>query len=369
VGPIAATPILSPLGKLRLAAEVFVPQRIENADESLASFVRRRFGRETYERLVQPLVAGIYTADPERLSVAAAMPRFVEMERRDGSLIRAMWRQRRKNRNSDARIGSGARYSQFVAPRHGMSSLVDAAASSLESADILLDSPVVKIERPDSAKWTLRLGGPAPRNLSVDGVIVAMPANRGSRLLRDVDIELAEELAKIEYGSCAVINFGFRREQIKHRLDGFGFVVPRIEGLKILSASFSSVKYIGRAPENMALVRVFVGGACQRELLDLPDEQLLDLALSELRDLLDIREHPVMRHLVRRHQAMPQYHVGHQSLVARIRARESAISGFALAGNALEGIGVPNCIDVGQRAAERLVFQLNKVGNSSTQTA
>ena len=357
IGPIATSRILSLPGKVRLAAEVFVRQRFDAADESLASFVRRRLGREAYERLVQPLVAGIYTADPERLSAAAAMPRFVEMERQHGSLIRAMWHQGQKRQDTDSQSGSGARYSQFVAPRRGMSSFVEAAAKQLSATEILLDSPVVKMQHDDNGTWILKLGGANPRDLSVNGVIVAIPANRGSRLLRDVDVRLADDLAKIEYGSCAVINFGFHRRQIGHALDGFGFVVPRIEGRKILSASFSSVKYPGRAPRGMVLVRVFVGGALQRELLDLTDEPLLELAQNELKDLLDIQGQPIMRHLVRRDHAMPQYHVGHLSLVAGIRAREATIPGLALAGNALEGIGVPNCIDVGQRAGERLVSQ------------
>ena len=354
IWPVLLTPILSPIGKLRLASELLVPRRQDDADESMASFVTRRLGRETYQRLVQPLVAGIYTADPDRLSLAATMPRFHEMEQRHGSLIRAMWKRNNDARPKDSKA-SGARYSQFMAPRDGMSALVSAAAKQLPEHAIRRNSPVERLHQSPGGGWQVVIAGDARRPLEVDGVVLALPSRQCSRLLRVVDDDLANDLASIEYGSCALATFGFRRDQIRHPLDGFGVVVPLKEHRKILSASFSSVKYPGRALEGDVLIRTFIGGACQRELLDLSDRQLLELAHRELVELLGITGQPRMIHINRQMDAMPQYHVGHVSLVDRITARADKLPGIALASNSLSGVGIPHCIQAAEAAVELLL--------------
>jgi oxygen-dependent protoporphyrinogen oxidase len=170
---------------------------------------------------------------------------------------------------------------------------------------------------------------------------------------------LAHELAQIEYASCAVVSLGYRRDQIKHPLDGFGFVVPLVERRTILSCSFSSIKYDGRAPSGHVLLRVFIGGACQAGLLRLPSRQLLYLAEQELCDLLRIDGDPVLRHVMRQHRAMPQYHVGHRDRVAAIHNRLSRFSTLALAGSAYAGVGVPACIQSGQEAANQILLRLD----------
>ncbi|TWU21768.1 protoporphyrinogen oxidase [Bythopirellula polymerisocia] len=357
--PIASTPILSMLGKLRMAAELFVPRRIVDESESLAGFVRRRFGYEMYERLVQPLIAGIYTGDPEQLSLGATMPRFRQMEEDHGSLIRAMWKQQKAQRTT-AQQSSGARYSQFVAPRRGMSAFVQAIVERLDEAAVLLDSLVARMTPTAQAGWRLTIGGEYSRSLDVDGVILATPAQHSSTLLKSVDSESANAFGKIHYGSCAIVSMGFRREQIGHALDGFGLVVPAIEGRKILSTSFSSIKYAGRAPEGHVLLRAFVGGACQSELLNLDGQQLERMVREELADLLAIRGEPSLCHIVRQNNAMPQYYVGHEGIVRRIEQRAELLPNLALAGNALHGIGVPNCIHTGELAAESLLAKLSQ---------
>jgi len=357
IWPIASTPILSLPGKLRMAAEIFIRRREADSQESLASFVRRRFGVEVYERLVQPLIAGIYTGDPERLSVAATMPRFLQMEKDYSSLIRAMWKNR-KSQNQSTKKSSGARYSQFVAPREGMSSLVQAVADRLGQERIHLDSPIEQTIPSDNGGWRLTVGGNCPQTIDVDGLILALPARPCSSLLQTVDSVLSNELAKIKYGSCATISLGFRREQIGHALDGFGFVVPSIEERNILSASFSSIKYQGRAADDHVLIRAFLGGACQSKLLELDDEQIQDLVLQDLAELLTIRGKPTFSQVVRQMQAMPQYYLGHEQLVQRIEKRAEQLPNIALAGNALNGIGVPNCIRTGEQAAEQLLNNL-----------
>lgn len=355
--PVLASPVLSVRGKLRMGLECLLPPRADDGDESLAQFVRRRFGREVLERLVQPLVGGIYSADPERLSVDAAMPRFRQMEREHGSLIRALLAQRKRR---DADRSSGARYGQFATLAGGMASLVAAIAEQAPPGAIQLHSPVDRLAAGKHGRWLLSIGGARPRRLEVDGVILATPAYRAAHMVAELDALLAEELADIEYASCAIASLGYRRQQIKHPLDGFGFVVPLVEQRTILSCSFTSQKYAGRAPDDSTLLRVFIGGACQSGLLRLSSNQLVELAKREVSALLGIDGQPCMTHLVRHHRAMPQYHVGHLDRLGRIEGRVARFDTLALAGSAYGAVGVPGCIDSGRRCADRLHARLSR---------
>ena len=362
IWPVMTTPILSPLGKLRLAWEYFIPRRDENgSDESLASFVRRRLGREAFERLVQPLVAGIYTADPEKLSLAATLPRFQDMEREHGGLIRAARRERARKASSDADEGrsNGARYDLFVTPRDGLSSVVAALAARLSANAVRINTPIRQIARIGNY-WNLSAGravSPDQSRLEFDEIIIAAPAAVAASLLADVDRELAADLSAIEYAGAVVVSMAFDRHQIRHALDGFGFVVPAIERRRILSASFSSVKFPGRAPADKVLIRTFVGGACRRELTELSDADLERVVSEELADLLGTSGAPLWTMIARWSNSMPQYHLGHLDRVARIEARAAAIPGLALAGNAYRGVGIPHAIHSGERAAEEVLKQ------------
>jgi oxygen-dependent protoporphyrinogen oxidase len=353
IWPILTTPLLSPWGKLRLGLEYLVPRRRDESDESFAAFVTRRLGRETYERIVQPLISSIYTADASRLSIAATMPQFVEMERKYGSLIRGA-KQRAAQRKGAPREAksSGARYSMFVAPRDGMQSIVQAIADRLPPGTVRLESPVTRVDRQDDGTWQLTVGGEVQ---TFDAVIVAVPAARASEMLRDVDASLADDLGKIETATSAVVTLAYRRDQIAHPLDGFGFVVPIAEGRQTLAGSFSSVKYEGRAPQGFELMRVFVGGAYQPELAELPDEDVRNLVHRELVELLGVSGEPHLTEITRWKNAMPQYHVGHLQRVSRIESRAAALANFALAGNAYHGVGVPQCIRSGENAAETIL--------------
>ncbi len=363
VWPIATTPILSLAGKLRLAWEYFVPPRTSDGDESLADFVRRRLGREVFDRLVQPLVAGIYTADPEKLSLAATLPRFIEMERNHGGLIRATRQARLASSNANiedadtvdgqpaTRVESGARYSLFVALRRGMSSLIAAIVARLPNDCVRLNTPVSRIDRtPNGFRVVV---GPESNSMEFDRVIVTTPAPVVAQLVRDMDASLANELAAIAYAGAAVVCTAYDRGQIAHRLDGFGFVVPAIERRKILSASFSSVKFSGRAPAGKTLIRTFVGGACQSEIAELPDSELEKLVAQELGELIGASGPPLFATIARWNKSMPQYHLGHLDRVARIEAKTAAIQGLCLAGNAYRGVGIPHAIHSGEQAAEK----------------
>jgi len=345
--PLVTTPLFSWPGKLRMALDLVLP-RGGGGDESLATFVTRRLGREALERVAQPLVGGIYTADPTRLSLAATMPRFLAMERDERSVVRAMWRQRRQAAPHE---GSGARWSLFLSFDHGMQCLVDAVARRLPEGVLRCGRRVADLSRGAEGRW--QLDGSEP----VDAVLVATPAHAAAALLRPLDDPLGAELAAIPYASSATVNLAFQREDIPHPLDGFGFVVPHVEGRALLAGTFSSLKYPGRAPKTSVLIRAFLGGALQPELLELTDEALVLTARRELAALLGVRTEPQFTRVARWPLAMPQYEVGHLERVARIRARAAAL-GLFLAGNAYEGVGIPDCIRSGEDAATALFASL-----------
>jgi protoporphyrinogen/coproporphyrinogen III oxidase len=367
VWPILCSPILSLRGKARLAGEYIIKSQrtasMEDDDESVASFVRRRLGREAFDRIVQPLVGGIYTADPEKLSLAATLPRFLEMERNHGGLIRGARAKRKAEGGRREEVDAGARYSMFVAPREGMASFVETIAARLPPGAVRLNTKVERIEKVGggwmvvSSKYANRRGQGSEQSIteSFDGLIVATPTSTVAKLFADVDSSLADELRGIEFAGSAVVALAYDRKQIKHPLDSFGFVVPTIERRRILSASFSSVKFPGRAPAGKELFRVFLGGALQANVLDVSDEQLCQIADEELRDLLGITGKPCLSMAFRWPASMPQYHLGHLGRVRRIKDRLLQLPGLALAGNAYEGVGIPQCVRSGEQAAERIL--------------
>ncbi len=371
--PLLTSPALSLAGKLRLLIEPFIPRAKSSpsgrgqgeGDESVASFARRRLGREVFERLVQPLVAGIYTADPERLSMAATMPQFLDYERTTGSLLRATLRFPLPPGEGRGEGASGARYGLFVAPQHGMMSLINALTNRLSRTKVHLNTLVSEIRFVDD-HWQVEYHpasevphSPLPTPHSTfDAVILALPAHAAARLLERCDADLAADLAAIDYAGCAVVSLGFARSQIGHELDGFGFVVPQSEGRRIIAGSFASLKFPSRAPMDHILIRAFIGGAVQPELLDLPDRELTRIAREELAELLQISGEPLLADVARWPRSMPQYHVGHLIRVNRIERLAERHSYFALAGNAYRGVGIPQCIASGQSAAERIAAKL-----------
>ena len=347
--PILKTPLLSWSAKARLGSERFVPPRRDESDESLHDFAIRRLGQEVYERLVQPLIGGIYTADPTKLSMQAAMPEFVAMEKEFGNLTRGM----REKATKVKREGTGARYGMFLGLRDGMSSLIDAIANRLPKDCVQLNSSIRSIRR-DENRWRVTLGGESASR-DFDALILAIRAPHAAALLQEFDGRLAGELASIQYASAVVPVLGYRRDQIDHPLDGFGFVVPFVEKRQILSGSFTSIKFPGRAPDDSVLFRIFIGGACQEELVVLSDDKLYEIAERELAELLGVRGEPQVRELVRWSGAMPHYHLGHLERVAKIEDAVAKLPNFALAGNAYRGVGIPFCVHSGELAAEHLV--------------
>ncbi|MCI0418066.1 MAG: protoporphyrinogen oxidase [Acidobacteria bacterium] len=357
IWPMITTPIFSWPGKLRMSADLFLPRRklqSANEDESLASFVRRRLGREALERMAQPMIGGIYTADPEELSLRATMPRFLEMEQEHRSLILAMWRQRQKMLQSQS---SGPRYGLFISLDQGMSRLVQALRKKLPASSIHLSSQVSALRwSPSAGHWILDLRNGAP--LQADAVCLALAAFQSANLLEGFDTQLATELRSIRYASTATVNLAYSLEDIPRVLEGFGFVVPAIEKREILACTFSHMKFPGRAPQNHALFRAFMGGSLQPRAFDYDEGEMIRIVRQNLRELLGIEKAPLFA-LVERHvQAMAQYRVGHLDLVADIEANLKKHSTLQLAGNGFTGIGIPDCIRRGEECAGRLLEAL-----------
>ncbi len=361
--PFLGSGILSARGKLRMLSELFIPAKAhnENRDESLSSFIKRRFGKEALERIAQPMIGGIYTADPEVLSLRATMPRFLDLEDAHGSVIRGLVFQQKENRTKklcltddksescDSSKVQGARYSAFVSFDRGIGVLVDTLVCSLPKDIIRYDSRVEKIQRDKDVYRIFLSGG---KEITCASVILALPAEKAGALAQEIAPIVAEKLSAIESVSSAVLNFIFKRADISHKLDGFGFVVPQTEKRSCIAASFATVKYTGRAPEDVAVIRVFMGGALAQEIMDKDDETLTQLALNDLRHYLGIAAPPIKTIVKRWPNSMPQYKVGHAAFVESLESDlKSTMPGVYLAGSSYHGVGIPDCIQSAQRAA------------------
>ena len=357
------TPLLSPAGKLRVLLERFVPASRES-DESLESFAVRRLGREAFERLVQPLVSGIWTADPARLSMAAALPDFLAMEKRSGSL-----RAGEKTRLLTAggmEGTAGARYGNFVTLASGLDTFPTRWCEALRGIGVhQVSARVTSLQRTDRFRLELEPVGspasdpgfspPAASTLEADAVILTTRAPRAADLARGVCEPLATALAGIPYAGSAVVCLGYPRDAVAHPLDAAGLVIPRQEQRTVLAISFSSSKFPGRAPAGHVLMRVFLGGALDPEAATLPDETLCERAISEVADLLGAQGPPSLARVARWEDAMPQYHLGHLDRVAAIKQLVHTIPGLGIAGAALEGVGIPQVIASGKAAAGQAI--------------
>ena len=356
VGSVLQSPVFSWSGKLRMALEPLIPRRSHDGDESLASFVRRRLGREVLERVAQPLIGGIYASDPEALSLAATMPRFPDMERNHGSVI--LGSRQAQKRRAQAAGETGARWSLFVSIDGGMEVLVRRIEEALGPGVARLDETVRELSwNAEARRWRVDTGH---GSVEGDAVICTLPAFAAARALTTLDSELAGELGAIPFSSTATVNLAYRRSDIAHPLDGYGFVVPHVERRKIMACTFSSVKYAGRAPEDTALLRCFAGGALQPDLLDQPDELLEAQVREDLEALLGISGTPILCRTTRYPDCMPQYNVGHLDRVERIETRLQQFPTLALAGKSYRGVGIADCIGSGEAAAEGMVDHLSR---------
>ncbi len=346
------SPLLDSAARLRFAAERNIPPSRLETDESLEAFAVRRFGQSAFDRMIQPLVGGIYTADPKRLSMQATMARFVKMEKKYGSLIRAAQSIQPQAIESEA---SGARYGMFRAPENGLGQLVSWLQQALTGVQIRTGCSVHSVSRVGK-RWVVETqGSNAEReSINADGVVLATPAKVSGNLLQSVDQDLKQKLKSIGTASSAVVVMGIDKTQTEIAFAGYGVVVPSMLNRKVIATSFSSNKFAGRAPEGKLLVRCFMGGALQGELVDLDDEQLVQIASAELAVILGFRGDPELSRVFRWRNCMPQYHLGHLDLVAEIERMVDRQAGLELAGNSYRGVGIPACIQSGTEAIERL---------------
>jgi len=364
MGAILATPILSFPARLRVLAEAFVKPKIDHEDESVASFAIRRLGKECFERLVEPIVGGIFTAKAETLSMQAAMPQFVRMEREYGSLIRAAFAKRRNMsvEGRSAREASGARYDQFVAPKRGMSWWLEELARPLGNR-LQLQTTATSLRELESGQWKLTCHESDQGHEHVeifDAVCLALPSYRSAELLSDPFPDISTYLNRIPYASSAIAVLALSRAEIRPKSFCFGSISPSIERRDCLAISLSSEKYSGRCPEDTVLARVFMGGSLRPELLAHDDDTLLTIAKREVAELFGPHSKPKWERVIRWDQAMPQYQVGHLNLVREIRTQVSKLGTIELTSNALDGVGIPQCVRGAKQAAQRLLEKLKR---------
>jgi oxygen-dependent protoporphyrinogen oxidase len=348
LGPFLTTKLFSWKGKARMAAELFVSPRRDQVDESIAAFMTRRFGAEATTYLAEPLLAGIHAGDVGRLSVRSLFPRFVEIEARHGSLLRGF----RRRPQSPVPV-DGA----FRSLPGGLSQMVQALTAVLEPNAIRLDAPVRRVVVGD---------GPSPfmvetadrTQLRSRAVVFATPAYTTGALVHEIDAELARLCNEIPYASSATVVLAFRRVDVGARLDGSGFVVPRVEHTGILAASWLSSKWPHRAPADRVLMRTFVGGARDPRALDRSDDELVDLSLAALTPLLGIIGRPLLTRVYRWERASAQHEVGHAARVDAIERTLTRSPGLFLTGSGFRGVGIPDCVADGRATAKQVAQYL-----------
>lgn len=342
--PLVASPLFSLSTKLRMAGEWFYAARKSESDESVAALVERHYGREMIDRLVDPLLCGIYGGDASQLSVRVVLPRFAEMEASSGSLGKGMLAARRRS-------PGGVPKPLFTTLKDGMQQISDAIVAKLFPASLRCGVAVDAV-LPGAEGWTV-----AARNqeLSFDAVIMAVPAQRAAEILQSTSPDLSSELHGIKYSSSVTVALGYGREVRAGLPAGFGFLVPRSEGKRLMAATFVHNKFDHRTPEDRALVRCFLGGSQDAPVLDLSEPEIVRLVRDELKQVLGITAEPWFSRLYKWREAMAQYNVGHLERLQRIEELRQEFPTLALAGNAYRGIGVPDCIRSGREAALQIM--------------
>jgi oxygen-dependent protoporphyrinogen oxidase len=344
--PTGFSPLFSWGTKLRMARELFHPPRASDADESVAALVDRHYGAEMVDRLADPLLSGIYGGEAAGLSVRAILPRFAEMERTHGSLGRAMLAARKKL----PRPANKTAAPLFTSLKNGMQQLVETLVARLNPNSLLTNAPVVSIQ-PRTGGWSVSAG---LKSEHFNAVILALPALASAQLLSTSSPELAAELAAIRYSSSITVGLGYDREARQSLPAGFGFLVPRSEGRRLLAATFVHNKFSHRVPADRALLRCFFAGSNAENIWQLSDDAIIAIVRNELRQILGLRIAPLFARVYKWKSAMAQYGVSHLDRLDRIERLRQQLPGLALAGNGYRGIGVPDCVRSGQDAAKQV---------------
>lgn len=342
--PFLASGLFSWPGKLRMGLDVVIPGRNGQADESIASFLRRRFGQEAVDRLGEPLLAGIHAGDPERLSILATFPRFRELERVHGSLVRGLWATPRP------KLAPGATPpAAFYSLRGGLGELVEALVSRLDASALRTSTSVRRVEATTEG-FSLATEGGDP--VAARRVIVAAPGPRIAPALASLLPEAARALGAIPFASSATVLLGYRRDDVAHPLDGYGMVVPATEGLRTTALSFVSTKFPFRAPEGHVLLRGFLGGVRDPGALSLRDDEMIETVTRDMREVLGLRGEPVLTRVFRWPGGTPQLEVGHLERMREVEQAVAAVPGLFLTGAGVRSTGIPDSVADGTRAGE-----------------
>ena len=346
--PTGLSPLFSWGTKLRMIAELFHPPRPMQKDETVAEMVERHFGSEMVDRLADPLLSGIYGGDASMLSARAVLPRFVEMEEKYGSLSRAMLVASKKMKAAAKQPAKPRPL--FTSMKNGMQQMVDAVVGQIKMDNVRLNTSVRGLQHGEQG-WTVEL---EDRSAHFDGVILCTPARIAGQLLQATDAALGSDLQAIPYSSSVTVILGYDLDELRGLPPGFGYLVPKTEGLRMRACTFVHNKFPHRAPADKGLLRCFLGGAGNEEVLRLGDTEILKIVQRELNQVLKLNADPRFVRVFRWRGAMAQYGSGHLDRVNRIEKATAAIPGLALAGNAYRGIGVPDCIRTGQAAAVQM---------------
>jgi len=347
--PTVLSPLFSWSTKLRMAQEWFHPPHKAIGDETVAALVKRHYGTEMVDRLADPLLSGVYGGDSRELSVRAVLPRFADMEAKHGSLGRAMLAARRKMKQAHVPAAS-----LFTSLKDGMQQLVDTVVARLNPASFRTKTTVVTLRCP-SGSWSVV----SDRGTEFfDAVILGVPTAAAGSFLRDVDRTLARELSEIRYSSSITVSLIYDEKVVAALPPGFGFLVPRSEGKRMLACTFVHNKFPHRAPANRAIVRCFLGGSRDEAALDLSEQEILVTVRRELGDILNLTAEPLTARVYKWRAAMAQYGVGHLERLDRIEQSVQGVPGLALAGNGYRGIGVPDCVRTGRDAATHILQRL-----------
>ena len=352
--PTVLSPLFSLRTKFRMAGEWFHPPHKAEEDETVAEMVERHYGSEMVELLADPLLSGVYGGESSDLSVRAVLPRFADMEPKHGSLGRAMLDARKTARKKMGASANAPARPLFTSLQEGMQQMVDAVVARLD-ANALKTSTLVQSVVPQDNAWTVSAGYQSDQ---FDAVIVATPAHVASFVLQAADENLARELGEIQYSSSVTVALGYDEKVRRSLPPGFGFLVPRSEGRRMLAATFVHNKFPHRASEDRALLRCFLGGARDEQILDSSEEEILAIVRAELRQIIRLDAEPLFTRVYKWKSAMAQYFVGHLERLQRIESLRQRLPGLALAGNGYKGIGVPDCVRSGVEAASKILAEM-----------
>ncbi len=346
--PLVKSSLISWPGKIRMGMELLIPPKKDDRDESLAEFVTRRLGKECLEKIAEPLVAGIHTSNPDNMSVLATFPRFVEMEKKYGSLIKGMLMAKKM---APPKKEGSVKMTYFMSLKYGMQQLVDGVVNFIGTDKIALNKELAVVEKTNDGYNLIFYDG---QKDIYTHLVLSTPSYATKDIIKDLDFELSNQIAVINWSSSATVNLAFKKSDIKVPLKGFGFIVPRIENKRINACTYSSIKWSFRAPEDQILLRAFVGGGHHEELVNLSDDEIVKIVMEELESILGIKANPIITRVYRWINGMPKYTVGHVERIKNIFERLKNHKNLYLIGCSYKGIGIGDCVRGGFDTAEEI---------------